>query len=290
MGRRFAVSWAPSRGWSDEDLGDLFDTSYDRVAPEDFERMSTDSLRLHEVVELEPDVYSQSCRWVDASFDDVFDLEKWRFVTYRGCQPLRRLVPSTSLDRLFPSFNVDYANEVRSLRPVPEVQKSIDRVVSAFSAHTVGVHIRRGDAWRSSRLGKKFQRSTDEAFFAAMDREIQGDPDVSFFLATDSEESEELFRSRYGAALITNTEKEFVPSIPGHPKANQFDAVVDLFALASTRRILGNYASSFSKFAAVLGGVEREDVVEGEPEAVVRRARSKNRVTRSLHSPSMAGV
>ena len=97
---------------------------------------------------------------------------------------------------------------------------------------------------------------------AAMNRERRADPDVAFFLATDCAETEERFRGSYGAALVTNPAKRFVPSVLGQPKDNQYDAVIDLFTLARTQRILGTYFSTFSMVAAVLGGIERENVVD----------------------------
>ena len=60
-----------------------------------------------------------------------------------------------------------------------------------------------------------------------MDRIVRSRPDTSFFLATDSEETQRRFQERYGSRILTNTEKRFVPSIPDAPKANQHDAVVD---------------------------------------------------------------
>jgi Glycosyltransferase family 28 C-terminal domain len=281
VGRPFALSWAPSRGWSDEDLDDLFENSIARVTPADFEDLCADGLRLHEVVELEMLSDEWTCRWVDGvSFPDVFDQEKYPIITYRGFQSLRQLVPPPLLDELFPSFRADYVREARGWRPVSALQQSIDRVVEGFGEHTVGVHIRRGDAWKSRRA-PEYQRSSDAAFMAALDRELESDPDVRFFLATDSLSTENHFRERYGSALLTNTEKEFVPSLVGRPKDNQRDAVVDMFALARTRRILGNYLSSFCKFSALVGGIEREDVLDSsDPDAV-----SLLRMNRSGRSP-----
>jgi hypothetical protein len=257
--RSFALSWALGGGWSDEDLDDLFENSLTRVTPDvRFWRLCVEALRLNELVVLAGIPSDGTCRWADvASFEHALDPEAFPVAAYRGCQPLSALLPAASVNRLMPGYGVEYAHEVRTWRPVRAIQQAIDRVVGAFGEHTVGVHIRRGDA-----RAPQFQRSTDAAFMAAMDRELKADPDVRFFLATDCALTEERFRDKYGLALLTNSEKEFAPSLPGQPKANQRDAVIDLFALARTHRLLGNCYSSFSHFAGVLGGIEREDVVE----------------------------
>ena len=49
-----------------------------------------------------------------------------------------------------------------------------------------------------------------------------------------------------------------MPSLPDAPKDGQRDAVVELFLLARTRRIVGNCGSSFGRMAAAIGGVKFE--------------------------------
>ena len=95
-----------------------------------------------------------------------------------------------------------------------------------------------------------------------MDAELAAEPRTNFFLATDCAAAEERFRQHYGEAVMVNGEKRFVPSVPGRPKDNQRDAVIDMFTLARTRKILGNNASSFSRMAADIGGIGYERVLE----------------------------
>jgi hypothetical protein len=95
-----------------------------------------------------------------------------------------------------------------------------------------------------------------------MDSELVAEPRTNFFVATDCAATEERFRERYRETVIVNREKRFVPSVRGRPKENQRDAVIDMFALARTRRILGNNASSFSRMAADIGGIDYLRVLE----------------------------
>jgi len=93
-----------------------------------------------------------------------------------------------------------------------------------------------------------------------MDVLLAVDSSVRFFLATDCEVTEARFVDRYGDRIQTNDAKRFVPSQVDGPKENQRDAVIDLFALARTRMILGSYASSFSQVAGAIGNVAVERV------------------------------
>jgi hypothetical protein len=81
-------------------------------------------------------------------------------------------------------------------------------------------------------------------------------------VATDCAETEERFREQYRQTVMVNREKRFVPSVRGQPKENQKDAVIDMFALARTRKILGNNYSTFSRMAADIGGIEYQRVLE----------------------------
>ena len=49
-GRVFELCWAPSDGWSDEDLNILFENSFPRVPLDEFERYCHNGLALHEAV------------------------------------------------------------------------------------------------------------------------------------------------------------------------------------------------------------------------------------------------
>lgn len=250
-------------GWSEEDLADLFENDFPRIDPTEFDELRVESLRLDEAVRLGQSPEEPRCEWVfGVQVVDLFDREQYPIVTYKGCQAFDRLVTRTMRDALFPDYRAQYEGAARQLVPVPGIARRIEKVVENFADDTIGVHIRRGDAVLSRAHGWKFRRSSDAAFLGAIDRELQSNPDVRFFLATDSEETQEVFCRRYGRAIVTNTEKEFVSSLPGQPKANQRDAVIDMMVLARTKRILGTYYSSFSKFAALIGGIGWEAIVE----------------------------
>jgi hypothetical protein len=262
-GRLFELCWAPSNGWSDEDLNVLFENGFPRVPLDEFERYCQNGLALHKAVRRTVGRANERT-WKGregSGMDQVFDLETFPVVTYTGDARCDRLVDPATRARLLPHFESAYRVSVKEWRPVPSIRAKVESLAANFGAHTVGVHIRRGDAWDSPRASG-FRRSSDAAFFARMDAELEAEPRTNFFLATDSAATEERFRERYREAVMVNRDKTFVPSVRRRPKDNQRDAVIDMFALARTRKILGNNYSSFSRMAADIGGIEVQRVLE----------------------------
>jgi hypothetical protein len=188
-------------------------------------------------------------------FEQVFNVVDFPIVTYAGEQRCDSLLPPEQRPVLLPDFDRRYQAALREWRPVASIRALVDELASGFGEHCIGVHVRRGDAW-GNRHHSEFMRSTEAAFMAAMEQEIDRCSHTRFFLATDCATTEETFRCRYGQRLMVNTAKRFVPSIRKAPKDNQRDAAIDMFALSRTRKLLGNNYSSFSRMAASIGGIE----------------------------------
>ena len=261
-GRAFELCWAPSNGWSNEDLNILFENDFPRVSLDEFERYCQNGLALHKAVRIVNRGNERTWKWRKGSgMHQVFDLETIPVVTYSGYLRCDHLVDPAMQARLFPHFESAYRASVKEWRPVPSIRVKVERLAAGFRPHTVGVHIRRGDHLAGPRRSE-LRRSSDAAFFARMDAELAAEPRTNFFLATDCTATEERFRERYREAVIVNRDKRFVPSVRGQPKENQRDAVIDMFALARTREILGSNYSSFSRMAADIGGIEYQRVLE----------------------------
>jgi hypothetical protein len=154
------------------------------------------------------------------------------------------------LEYIMPDYFKEQEVFYRSLCPVQSIQNKIDRIVCAFNENTIGVHIRRGDAWNSVHKDQ-FKISDDQSFFCLIDQEIDKNPDVNFFLSTDSQETNTKFINRYGKKILYNQEKVFFNSVCMYePKYHQDDAVVDLFLLSKTSKIIGSNFSSFSSLSS----------------------------------------
>ena len=129
-------------------------------------------------------------------------------------------------------------------RPVPQVAAEIDRRSSAFSAYTVGVHIRRTDNALS------IEYSPLELFFECLDKELAEHTDLCIYLATDSEDVKRAMHARYEGRVICAESKADRSTTAGIR-----DGIADLWTLARTQKVYGSFHSSFSELAAELGAI-----------------------------------
>jgi len=133
----------------------------------------------------------------------------------------------------------------RRFTPAPAICEEVDTIMAGDST-IIGMHIRRSDHKQAIR------RSPLELFENAMDMEIELDSDVKFFLATDSAETEAHLRQLYGERIIVHKKS----SLDRNNVAAIRDAMVDLYCLSKTKKIIGSFASSFSEVAAQISGLE----------------------------------
>lgn len=150
-----------------------------------------------------------------------------------------RLYVSTGL--AFCDYSPAY---VRRLRPLPHLQQRIDALSAAFDAHTVGIHIRRTDHTTC------IAESPDTLFLDAMQQVIDADPDTRFYLATDDATLKASLMERFPGRITTQECRGTRSDLRGME-----EAVIDLWTLARTSRLLGSYWSSYTDTAAEIGGM-----------------------------------
>lgn len=136
---------------------------------------------------------------------------------------------------------------LKLFNPTAELQKRIDAVTAHFSDDMVSVHIRRTDQINSIAYSKT------ENFIDLMNREIRANPDVKFFLATDDKEEEALLRKTFPDRIVSNENR----TLRRDSLEGMYDALLDLYCLASCKKIIGSYCSSFTDTAAALGGIPK---------------------------------
>lgn len=131
--------------------------------------------------------------------------------------------------------------------PTEEIQKRINHMQEKLGEHAVGVHIRRTDNKPA------MAKSSTNAFIKAMEKEVTVNPDTRFYLATDDLSEEEALRKHFGDKILSNENRDLSrDSISGIK-----DAMLDLFSLANTNKIIGSYFSSFTDIAADMHGIEK---------------------------------
>lgn len=129
--------------------------------------------------------------------------------------------------------------------PISALRARIDERTMDFDEHTIGVHVRRTDHVKS------IAKSPDELFIAQMQHEVQAQPLTRFYLATDSMEVKQKFTDIFGDRIMTTS---FEAS--RNTKEGVQEALVELYALSRTSKILGSYWSSYSHTAADLGKIK----------------------------------
>jgi hypothetical protein len=129
--------------------------------------------------------------------------------------------------------------------PRVAILERIERIRSTFPDEVIGVHIRRQDNKIS------IEKAPEQAFIRAMDVELVIHPDVQFFLATDDAALKSRLIDRYGKHLVSQDIK-----LNRHSLQGMENAVVDLWSLASTQKIIGSPHSSFSGIAQELSGIK----------------------------------
>ncbi len=131
-------------------------------------------------------------------------------------------------------------------RPRSDIQERIQALVpEGAGADMVGIHIRRTDHVIAIKYA-----STD-AYASAMQEEIDRNPACRFYLATDDATVKELLIRRFGQERIVTGDLVLCRDA----REGMVGAVIDLFCLSRTSKVIGSFRSSYSEIAAELGGI-----------------------------------
>lgn len=134
------------------------------------------------------------------------------------------------------------------LHPVEEVQCRVDYFSAQFNNYnTIGLHIRRTD----HKISKN--KSTDEAFFKIIDKELANNSQSLFYLATDDPDLKDKLKIRYDHNIYTRD----IP-LERNSEDGIIEAYVELLLLSKTTKIIGSFFSSYSETAAELGNIPLE--------------------------------
>lgn len=133
--------------------------------------------------------------------------------------------------------------EFDSFVPHIEFENAAKKVLGGCSK-IIGIHIRRTDNVKS------IINSPTEQFIDEIQKRIQEDSDVRFFLATDSEAEEKEILTQFGNKILVQKGKD----LSRNSTTGIQNALVDLLCLSYCDEIWGSYWSSFSETAAAWHG------------------------------------
>jgi hypothetical protein len=138
-------------------------------------------------------------------------------------------------------------------RPVGVPAKQLTGLLQTVQG-AVGVHIRRTDNVKAT------ARSRLADFLQLMEAEVESDPNVTFFVASDSPDAVAELNTRFGQRIFVYQKRAYRRDDPAAIE----DAVVDLFCLSHCRKLIGSYWSSFTDTAHELSGIDY--VIAGDPD------------------------
>jgi hypothetical protein len=142
----------------------------------------------------------------------------------------------TGIDFFMPNFNSD------SFRLTLPLQSKLNQFINQYNiSETIGVHIRRTDN------SVAIQKSPLILFHQAIEKEINENKTLKFFLASDDDEVIKEFQQKYPSKIITFAQNKRRTEQQGIE-----DAILELFMLSKTKKIYGTYWSSFSEMAIQL--------------------------------------
>ena len=145
------------------------------------------------------------------------------------------------------SMSPHYFQLEKLFKPQTHLQQRIDQITAVFPHNIFGVHIRRTDNAES------IKRSPIEAFINIIQTEIDKDDTAMFYLATDDNNVKQQLKHLFSTHIITYLDDTSRNTLEGM----EF-AIVDLFCLSKTSKIIGSGYSSYSHIAAEIGGIEIE--------------------------------
>lgn len=136
-------------------------------------------------------------------------------------------------------------------KPGKEIVMKAEKIIGGYGDLITGVHIRRVDNTEA------IETSTTEKFISAMEAELYNNPAMKFFLATDSNEDRVLLESHFKDKMIFHSSV-----LERGTAAGMKDALMELYCLSRTKKIIGSYYSSFTDVAVYYNGLKPYKIIQ----------------------------
>lgn len=204
------------------------------------------------------------------SFEELFEIpDNMQYETGRRYQPdvdtfwIKKNYPNNNFHARFIEENYDLTqkefqkyvdNQKRHIKPLPHIQKQFEKFKLELDIENcIGLHIRRTDL-------KEQHKTPDWWFDREIQKEIDNNSNVRFFLATDNKWTEEKFMMKY-SDYFNKTERDF----DEHPDGEKYpggarqrhspiaQALIDMMLLGCTQKVYGCHGSSFGRLGAWMG-------------------------------------
>jgi len=204
------------------------------------------------------------------SFEELFEIpDNMQYEKGRRYQPdidtfwIKKNYPNNNFHARFIEGNYDLTqkefqkyvdNQKRHIKPLPHIQKQFEKFKLELDIENcIGLHIRRTDL-------KEQHKTPDWWFDREIQKEIDDNSNVRFFLATDNKWTEEKFMMKY-SDYFNKTKRDF----DEHPAGERYpggarqrhspiaQALIDMMLLGCTQKVYGCHGSSFGRLGAWMG-------------------------------------
>ena len=159
----------------------------------------------------------------------------------------KTVVFALSYSKFYEGNKLDF-NDIFHLRA--DMLAVLNQVTSNFTDSTIGIHIRRTDHEASIKY------SPLEAFEDRIEKEIERNPRANFYVASDSPETIEELKNKYGGRILNNP-----GPLERGTEAGIRHAVIEMFTLARCKCIWGSCGSTYSQWAARIGKIPLETIL-----------------------------
>jgi len=220
-------------------------------------------------------------------FENLFEIpENMQYETGRRYQPnattlwIKKNYPNNNFHGRFIEGNYDLSTkqfqeivnkQKRHIKPLPFIQKQIDEYSKQLNMkNCIGLHIRRTDL-------KEQDKTPDWWFDREIQKEINNNPNIKFFLATDNKWTEEKFMMKYSEYMVKTKrtfsdefEDEIYPGGDRKRHSPTEEGLIDMLLLGDCIKVYGCHGSSFGRFGAWYGSKKFiiRDLTEGVDEKV----------------------
>jgi len=204
-------------------------------------------------------------------FENLFEIpDNMQYEIGRRYQPnanalwIKKNYPNNNFHGRFIEGNYDLSKkefqeivnkQKRHIKPLPSIQKQIDEYSKQLNVEScIGLHIRRTDL-------KEQDKTPDWWFDREIQKEINNNPNIKFFLATDNKWTEEKFMMKYSEYMVKTKrtfsdafESEIYPGGDRKRHSPTEEGLIDMLLLGNCIKVYGCHGSSFGRFGAWYGG------------------------------------
>jgi hypothetical protein len=253
------------------DFSEIFDLSIKEISEKDVEKIKEDNWEFYR-------------DWRDnINSNKKFQIfQCWRFLALPGEieKKFAKTYPSLKgnnidfeFERIPEKIKKSILSYLKRIKPKKNILKRVDNFLKGEDfGNIVGVHVRRTD-FKNSPDGRG-NISTNDLFFKRIEEILKKNPKKKFFLCTDSEETQNLFKKKFKEKIIHTKKKNW--DMSSHEAS--LDSLADLLILSKTKHILGTYLSTFTEIAWWIGNCEAKVEIMGD-----EKVREKKKVLHNLN-------